>query len=151
MSSTSQVTTVKTCPGCRETKAHTEFYVQRRSPTGVQSWCKMCANSYRSLKYKEGKYRYPATPEETRKRNYRKNFGIPVEKYDELFIKQNGCCAICGTDKMPGHMKNLAIDHEHETGIVRGLLCISCNAGLGNFKDSPELLAMASVYLEYPR
>jgi hypothetical protein len=71
---------------------------------------------------------------------------------------QQGLCAICherlnkpqviGGPGMLGTDKQLAIDHDHKTGIVRALLCSSCNTGLGLFRDSPRLLAQAIVYLE---
>lgn len=73
--------------------------------------------------------------------------------YDNLFIKQNGLCAICNK---PEIMKNrytkdiqvLAIDHNHETGKIRGLLCMKCNTAIGRMNDDPELLKKAANYLE---
>lgn len=66
-----------------------------------------------------------------------------------LLEKQGGKCAICDTTEPGG--KGWHKDHDHVTGIVRGALCHHCNLGLGNFKDSPELLAKASRYLTEPR
>ena len=61
--------------------------------------------------------------------------------------KQNYCCAICKThsDLLP---RNLAVDHCHTTGKVRGLLCTNCNIGLGMLKDSSEILNLAIKYLK---
>ncbi len=66
------------------------------------------------------------------------------EEYTALLAMHNGCCAICREPftKIP------RIDHDHETGAVRGLLCQLCNTGLGMFQDSPRLLAAAIIYLE---
>ena len=59
---------------------------------------------------------------------------------------QGGLCAICGR-KQPE--KWLAVDHDHETGVIRGLLCSRCNSGLGQFKDNPDRLRLAADYLEH--
>jgi hypothetical protein len=74
-----------------------------------------------------------------------KNYGISLEEYRTLVEKQKGLCLIC--QKAPED-KALAVDHCHATGRVRGLLCIPCNVGLGNFKDDPKLLQKAAEYLE---
>jgi hypothetical protein len=73
----------------------------------------------------------------------RTNYGLTAEQYTELMQSQSGVCAICRT----ATVKSLAVDHDHITGIVRGLLCSSCNNGLGRFKDSPENLQRAADYL----
>ena len=64
----------------------------------------------------------------------------------ELHARQGGKCAICGTQYVLG-LKRLALDHCHETGRIRGLLCGSCNRGLGLFRDNPERLRKAIEYL----
>ena len=71
--------------------------------------------------------------------------GITVADYDQIFKAQNGKCAICGD----GRSKRLAlaIDHDHETGEIRGLLCRHCNVGLGHFKDESSRLWKAFQYL----
>jgi hypothetical protein len=62
-------------------------------------------------------------------------YGITVEKYDELLIKQNSVCAICGNPETAksrtGNIRLLSVDHDHTTGAVRGLLCVSCNTAVG--------------------
>ena len=68
-----------------------------------------------------------------------------LSKYDELLKRQDGKCAICG--RIPSK-RHFAIDHNHKTDVVRGLLCHSCNVGLGHFRDSVELLEAAKVYLK---
>ncbi len=72
-------------------------------------------------------------------------YGISVEEYDALLARQNGKCAIC-REKPEG--QTLCVDHCHATGKIRGLLCRSCNVGLGNFRDDPRLLRAAIAYLE---
>ena len=73
-------------------------------------------------------------------------YGISLHDYDRLLEKQNGRCKICGTTH-PGGKGRFHVDHNHDTGKVRGLLCNSCNTGLGRFKDSPTLLLSAHHYL----
>ena len=85
-----------------------------------------------------------------RRRNNIRRYGITQEQYDELLEYQGGVCAICyqpETLQIKGKIVNLSIDHCHDTGTVRGLLCRSCNVGLGNFRDNPENLKSAIVYL----
>jgi len=71
-----------------------------------------------------------------------------LDQYEALLLEQDYRCAICGTseDKLT---KRMAIDHNHETGTVRGLLCSTCNTGLGQFKDSAAVLRAAIAYLEH--
>ena len=73
-----------------------------------------------------------------------RNFGISNQDYDELLEQQSGGCAICG--RQPGKI-SLHVDHDHESGAVRGLLCVGCNNALGQFHDSTDLLARASSYV----
>ena len=83
-----------------------------------------------------------------------KDFGITHEQYMELHEKQNGLCGICGqpeTVVMYGKQMDLAVDHDHDTGKVRGLLCSNCNNGLGRFYDNVELLQNAIEYIEKSR
>jgi len=73
------------------------------------------------------------------------NLKILNEDYDHMLRLQGGVCAICNAPHLVN--KKFAVDHNHETGIIRGLLCSNCNAGLGMFKDSMTLLADAVFYL----
>jgi len=71
-------------------------------------------------------------------------YNLSTEEYEKLLEQQNNLCGICG--------KNLSevspcVDHEHETGRVRGLLCRRCNSGIGHFSDDPELIRKAIVYV----
>jgi hypothetical protein len=75
-------------------------------------------------------------------------YGIGIEKYNALLVAQGNCCAICGVDEKQLKRK-LDVDHSHNTKQVRGLLCTSCNQGLGRFKDNTTYLASAIEYLSY--
>ena len=79
--------------------------------------------------------------------------GIDADRYQEMLKAQGGVCAICACpekhrDGLSGKPKDLAVDHDHATGIVRALLCSACNTALGLFNDSPELLDKARAYLK---
>lgn len=74
-------------------------------------------------------------------------FGITVEQYRDLLSQQDGGCAICRAPLGDLSGRRLAVDHCHDTGRVRGLLCGACNLGLGKFGDDPERLERAALYL----
>lgn len=72
-------------------------------------------------------------------------YGISLKGYERLLAEQDGLCAICFGP--PDDNRKLSIDHCHETGKVRGLLCTRCNMGLGYFRDAPNVLESAIGYL----
>ena len=74
-----------------------------------------------------------------------KSWGLTQEQYENLFELQEHRCAICGAERRSE--RALAIDHCHDTGRIRGLLCQDCNLGMGQFADDPELLEAAARYL----
>ena len=74
-------------------------------------------------------------------------YGITIEQYDQMFNKQGGLCAICGASQAEIG-KTFAVDHCHETGKVRGLLCGKCNIGIGHFDHDFTKLINAAVYLD---
>lgn len=76
-------------------------------------------------------------------------YGLERGEYDRRFEEQSGHCAICDIELEEG--RNLAVDHDHETGAVRGLLCDNCNRGLGYFGDDPDRLRTASKYVKRGR
>lgn len=91
--------------------------------------------------------------EQGRDYSLRSKYKITLAEYEKLLEKQNGVCALCGNlenavEKYYKGIKRLAVDHCHETNKIRGLLCSSCNIGIGNLKHNPELLRKAAVYCE---
>lgn len=76
----------------------------------------------------------------------KRNYGINLEIYNELFEKQNGCCAICEIHQSE-QKRVMAVDHCHLSQKVRGLLCFRCNTALGKFGDNADLLNKAIIYL----
>lgn len=81
-----------------------------------------------------------------------RQYGITMEEFDSMYVEQRGLCKICGNPETVlgsgGKVKTLAIDHDHETGQVRGLLCNNCNRAIGLLKDNADLLRTAADYLD---
>jgi 5-methylcytosine-specific restriction endonuclease McrA len=130
---------MKKCSKCGKEKSASEFYPSANMKSGLSSQCKVC-----NLAGAKSRYDW----DRTRALRLKQKYGISVEDYDNLLKEQDGKCAICGS-KDTGRVdcKNFAVDHDHATNDVRGLLCKPCNTGLGMFKDSPEMLEAAAAYL----
>lgn len=91
-------------------------------------------------------------PDARRKVDYKRKFGITLDEYNQMLKDQNGVCAICGLvetskDHRTQEVRGLAVDHDHSTGMVRGLLCTRCNTAIGLLSDDPKLLLKAISYL----
>ncbi len=104
----------------------------------------------------EGRSRYMKEyttkfPDRVRNSQLVKNFGIDLNDYIRMAVVQENKCAICGqpeTQERGGKVKALAVDHDHKTGAVRGLLCSDCNTALGKFRDDQSVLTSAIAYLD---
>lgn len=90
-----------------------------------------------------------AVQQKTRKRHLRESYKLTPEAFNALWERQCGKCLVCAIEMLPRgrHGASVAIDHNHVTGEVRGLLCRKCNHGLGHFNDDPETLDRAAQYL----
>lgn len=91
------------------------------------------------------------TPQIQKARALRDSFDLSLSEYDKMLKSQGGVCAICNepeTHMRNGKTKALAVDHDHKTGKIRGLLCSDCNTGIGKLKDDPSVLRSAIRYLE---
>jgi Recombination endonuclease VII len=97
---------------------------------------------------KKRKRHYENNRDEYRNRNLLKNYGISLEQYNQILKSQNGKCAICKKPELTTNKRNLAVDHNHKTGRVRGLLCKGCNVGLGEFNENINTLKLAIQYLQ---
>jgi hypothetical protein len=129
----------KTCGRCKTVKLKENFYLRRSARDGLAPYCKECDSA------RNGAYRR-LSPEKKRQYELKKKFGLTLEAYNSLFVAQHGRCALCETHQSE-LKKSLAVDHDHDTGAIRGLLCHNCNVGLGNLKDSAELLIKAAEYV----
>lgn len=131
-----------TCIRCGVTKPGIEFGINRRKANGRTGACRDCCAGASRRSYakrrSEGKPHHGFNRESWLKREY----GLTLAEYDELVQQQDAACAICRV--VPDR---LCIDHDHATGVVRGLLCNNCNRGLGCFADSSDALSAALAYL----
>ena len=120
----------KICSRCKITKPICDFTKNKSNPDGLNYYCTGC----KSELYYEYKKKYPERIKQYISRAHKMQIGLTEKQYDELYQKQKGGCAICGleeTDKNQHGVKRLAIDHDHNTTMVRGLLCAKCNRALG--------------------
>ena len=125
-------------------KSHPEWVVYNQMY--AKEWRQQAENRIRDSAYRK-KYRADPTKVERirelgRKSNRRQKYGLTEEAYEALLEAHDYQCAICfGTEV-------LCVDHDHETGRVRGILCSRCNSGIGMLRDSLLLVQKASEYLE---
>lgn len=165
----------KRCSHCKENKDQSQFSRNKNTKDGFRFECKECVSKYYKANYTNIKkqhsdyyqknkekalqdsYEYRKIKPEKRKLSNRKNhlkreYGLSWDDFTALYDSQEGKCKICGCFIELQSTKNsktsACVDHCHETSEVRGLLCRACNVGIGNLKDSVDLLAKAIVYLE---
>ena len=151
----------KQCTECAKVgigpKPLSDFGKAKPYKDGYRSWCKEHANAYAAA------WR-AANPVKNRvawlRAGFAKRYGITLEQYQELFNVQRGACAICeralvsqvdvanrAVDASASKVETAHVDHCHESGAVRGLLCTECNTGIGYLKESPRILQKAIDYL----
>jgi hypothetical protein len=141
--------TLKRCTKCGNDKIRdTDFFKDKRG--SARSNCKACAAREGLAWRKANPDRHRAIYQKTNHRiHVKKRFGLEVEQFDALFAACNGVCCICL--KPESRARRLSLDHNHETGALRGFLCSRCNIFLGSVKDDAELLDRAAHYLRTAR
>lgn len=120
------------CCVCR----HKEY--RAKHPEKHAAWAKKYYPSY----YQKNK---PILREKNHAHALKREYGISSEAYDALLVMQDWKCAICCAGPEPN--RKMSVDHDHGTGVVRGLLCRNCNSGLGYFYDNPKFLRNAILYI----
>lgn len=164
---------VKRCCTCDDLKPLSEFHNRKESIDGHRNDCKECRKTGRTRDYdastkrcsgcdrrlpKTEEYFRPTTKtkwgfntkcrecvrEYGRTRHYKERYGLSIKEVEDIKELKSQCCEICGDDE-----NRLVVDHCHTSGEVRGVLCDSCNLGLGSFRESKENLISAISYLNY--
>ena len=159
------------CRKCKQEKSRMEFYVDDRYSNGFTPWCKDCSREYTNKwkltpagkeSRKKSQARQQQRPEiRERKRLYKQGrqgkraqlrswlknlYNLSLEDYERLVEKQRGLCAICYRQNKNGN--RLFVDHDHQTGRIRGLLCLKCNTAIGLLDDNVEFIANTLTYLQ---
>lgn len=140
----------KICTGCRTEKPVSDFS-KRGERNGIplyRSRCKACQAKQARGWYSRNTKRANAN---RRRLLLQENFGLTPEEYDAMLESQGGVCATCGrpeSAERDGKIMRLAVDHCHETGRIRGLLCHACNRSIGLFGEDTDLMERAIAYLE---
>jgi hypothetical protein len=124
----------KRCSKCDTVKSVEDFY--KSSARGTQAWCKPCTREYRRA---------------TRAQNARlarlRNYGLTADEFDALMQDQGGRCASCEDDFGPA-AHDVHVDHCHQSGKVRGILCRHCNIALGHLRDDPVRILSLHTYIQ---
>ena len=160
---------MKRCKKCGETKPYSDFYPEKGCADGYRPECKVCNRAARKAAYyrhrekaiarvkawqRANPERHAATQKRVRDRRrpvardqyLRRTFGLGTGEYDAMLRAQGGRCRVCR--RLPRSGSSLHVDHDHETGEVRGLLCFRCNGELGQFGEDSDRLRLAADYLE---
>lgn len=139
----------RVCVECNERKHITEFHLtnnKRGKANGRRRKCKSCvtliAKKYRNAN--RDRYR-----ELSRKWHLKSQYGLSVVDYDQMLTEQEEKCKVCKIKfDLEDQNRRPHVDHCHNTGKVRGILCFTCNTAIGKMKDDPDLLRKAADYLE---
>ena len=134
----------KICNRCKAELDVSKFHKNKANKDGLNNRCAKCTVEYNNERYRKNDslkiyQRNYARVNKTRLKKY----GLTIEKYQEMLDRQNNACAICKKE-----FGQVYVDHCHETGIVRGLLCLKCNTGIGLLEDSIVNLENAIKYLQ---
>src|SRR5262245_30768892 len=131
---------LKTCRHCLKLRPLTEFSPYRKSKDGYAYYCKAC----NAERIREWRRRNPAKEAARRRRRLlRSLYKLTQSEYERMVREQRGRCACCG------RARSLVVDHDHETGRVRGLLCTPCNSAIGSLGDTAAGLLRALAYLRF--
>lgn len=146
-----ELPTMKMCTVCKSIRPFEDFYTNgttaliryNKKKKYINSLCKDCANIKNKKYHTEN--RAMVTARQVAAHRARR-YGVSEKDYEQMLLSHNNLCAICNKPSP----RTLHIDHDHKTGQVRGLLCSTCNTGIGLFKDDISVLNSAIAYLTYP-
>lgn len=159
----------KVCGACGELRSSGEFYKDMTRADHLSPSCKSCIKRDRLSYYERNKDQIKARVAAYQKANpevqarsvakrrangkrrladVRQRYGVSEEQYAEMMERAGGVCEICGRVPSEVSKKGACVDHCHDSGKVRGILCAPCNAGIGSLQDDPAVLRRAIEYLE---
>lgn len=150
------------CPRCGLHLSPDRFYKSTgRRPYGLSSSCKKCervrldkiSSDFRKGERLEDPEKRQARLIRSMKNNLKRKFGIDLEQYWDMVNAAKGVCEICGKVESQihhatGEAQNLSVDHDETTGKIRGILCSTCNRGIGFLQHDKQILQAAIKYLE---
>ncbi len=125
---------VKWCADCRRERPRSDFGRNRANGDGLTAYCRACHNE----RSKANRLKRHGS---ARDYHLKRRYGLTSADVDAMIEAQGGVCALC-QERKPEH-----VDHDHVTGVVRGVLCFCCNQGLGNFRDRADVMRQAIGYL----
>jgi Recombination endonuclease VII len=132
---------VKHCTKCKQTLPLSEFNKDRGRKDGLTWYCKSCVATFQ----KGWRTRNPEQHKKLERKSYlKKRWGLSVEEYQKMSEAQDHKCAIC--QQVETENRSMAVDHDHKTGKIRGLLCRPCNTSLAQFENT-DSLSRAVEYL----
>tara|TARA_R110000787_G_scaffold126500_1_gene237823 strand:- start:395 stop:883 length:489 start_codon:yes stop_codon:yes gene_type:complete len=158
---------MKECTKCGQSKELTEYHKNKSNTDGLRGGCKPClklekrayvAKNREKVRAQQATYR--AENKDKIDAHYKKNrtkyrmdavglrYDMTVEAYDIMFADQLGCCKMCDVEEKHAPRQRLCVDHDHDTGAIRGLLCGNCNSAIGLLKDSSVYTIRATTYLQ---
>ena len=126
----------KLCPKCKQAKPLSDFGRDKRAKSGKAVYCRPC-NRVKSQKQRD------RDPNLNKRNHLRYRYGLTLEEVADMMLDQGNACAVCGTEN-----GRLVIDHNHDTGKIRGLLCDSCNCAIGFVKEDPKIIKSLLKYLK---
>lgn len=140
---------MKKCTVCKEELPFESYHKSKLTKDGFGYRCIPCDRKARHKYREENTERFA---EVNRRKQLKHRYNISLEEYEVIRVSQGCVCAICGSSSngVSGKQRdwNWSVDHCHSTGKVRGLLCNSCNRGLGLLGDTVEQLEKALAYLK---
>ena len=137
---------MKLCKMCIKEKPSEDFYTHNsKGITWLSSYCRPCHAKANKVNYEKNKAHHL---EVGRRRSLKCLYGITEQDYLDMLEAQENKCAICESYDPGEKRKYFCVDHDHKTEVVRGLLCASCNKGIGHLKDDAEIISKALDYVK---
>jgi hypothetical protein len=157
--------TTKICCKCKQCKPLEEFTRDKKNKDGRTYDCKACrsviykqwmadnpekvkATRDKNWAYRKDYYQRPEQKLKYRKRFIEKKYGISYDEYEKMVDEQGNVCYICNRPEPQERNEHLAVDHNHKTGKVRGLLCSRCNRVIGLLEEDLQLIEKLKNYIK---